>query len=282
MEGYTEFIGTLLIEKTTLTQEFVSNMMSKETNALQFKIALTDASSGKEYNYQLLEFIGDKIVGSCFGMYLASRMPAVVREGTMTTIHHELTSNKYLAVLSRDYGFDKYAVLGDSTRERFKDRNLQDESYSDFMGDLFEAFFGAIYKVIMNEGLGEGVVIQICYQITSSFLDKRKIPLNLIELKPDNTRLNEIYPKLGWPGISKMEREESLPSGEHKHIIYGYPVGDLEKKTRIILGEGIAKDKKMAKEIAAAQAIHKLVTYYGVEEIIPNPYQYSSSKSKKS
>lgn len=282
MEGYTEFIGTLLIDKTTLTQEFVSNMMSKETNALQFKIALTDDSAGKEYNYQLLEFIGDKILGACVGMYLVARMPAVVRQGTMTTIHHEVTSNKYFAALSREYGFDKYAVVGDSTRERFKDRNLQDESYRKFMGDLFESFFGAIYKVIINEGLGEGVATQICYQITASFLDQRKIPLNLVELKPDNTRLNEIYPKLGWPGISKMEREDTLPNGEHKHIIYGYPVGDVEKKTRIILGEGTAKDKDTAKEIAAAQAVHKLVTYYGVEEIIPNPYQYSSSKAKKS
>ena len=148
------------------------------------------------------------------------------------------------------------------------------------MGDLFEAFFGAIVKSMRNDGTEEGAIFQVCYDVISSFLDRKKIPLTLVDLKDSTSKLNEIYPTLGWPNINKMEKVEDLPDDRHKHIIYGYAPGDTEKKSRIILGEGIATDKDAAKKLASDAAFAKLVAYYQVQERVVNPYIYSTSKGK--
>jgi dsRNA-specific ribonuclease len=280
MEGYIDFIRSTLLSETKLTEAFVDNLLSRETNQTEFKIALTDYSAGKEYNYQVHEFIGDGILKGCTTIYIAKRLPEIKKEGILTTINHNLVSNKFYAALAREMGIDRFSVVSDSFRENFKDRNLENETYKDFMGDLFEAFFGAIIKSMRNDGYQEGEIFQVCYDLIASFLDRKGIPLTLVDLKDSTSKLNEIYPTLGWPNINKMEKSDALPDGGYKHIIYGYALNDTEKKNRIILGEGTAPGAKAAKRIAYDAAFAKLTSYYGIQDKVVNPYVYSKTKSK--
>lgn len=88
-----------------------------------------------DFNYERLEFLGDKILGFIVSKYIFKKFSSA-SEGEMSTIFQKYTNEKFLSLVAFELSLDNYVRVqkGDSL-----DKNIS------IMADLIESLIAAIY-----------------------------------------------------------------------------------------------------------------------------------------
>jgi len=87
---------------------------------------------------EILEFIGDSILGNYIARYLSDRYPTE-NEGFLTTLKSRLVKTETLAKFANHLGFNDYMIISKFVEEQNGRTNPK------LLENTFEAFIGAIY-----------------------------------------------------------------------------------------------------------------------------------------
>ena len=100
--------------------------------------ALTHKSAGKKYNYEKLEFLGDRVLG----FIIAEKLNIIMNHEKLSDIHlkfEALTNENFLSKVANSINLSKYIVTQSGMDgEQFKKHNS-------ILSDVMEAIIGAIY-----------------------------------------------------------------------------------------------------------------------------------------
>lgn len=107
--------------------------------------ALTHSSAGGTYNYERLEFLGDRVVGLALAHTLFKTFPDE-NEGDMAKRHAALVQGKTLAKIAREIGLGAIMQLSEAERAAGGANN------DNILADGLEALIGALY---LDAGLPE-------------------------------------------------------------------------------------------------------------------------------
>ncbi|MEM6255588.1 MAG: ribonuclease III [Cyanobacteria bacterium P01_D01_bin.156] len=99
--------------------------------------ALVDISRSADHNNEVLEFLGDAALRLAAAEFLQETQ-AQMAVGEMAAVRSQLVSDRTLAILARDYKFDRYLKISSSAAG---DR----AGHSSRLADAFEAVLGALY-----------------------------------------------------------------------------------------------------------------------------------------
>ena len=211
----------------------------KINNFAFFEQALThrsylQISEQKIYSNERLEFFGDSILGMIVAEYLF--LEHDVLEGDLTKMRSSIVNKQSLAYCAEKLGLDKFILLSFSAQKA-----LQNGSNS-LLADCVEAIIGAIY---LDSGL----------ENARYFITKKFIPLlndNEFEYEKNfKSKLLELIQSQGKEAPTYKVLSEEGPDHMKKFEVGVYSENDL-------IGSGIGKNKKSAKQKAAKSALKQL------------------------
>lgn len=100
--------------------------------------ALTHSSTNDEYNYQRLEFLGDRVLGLVIAGALFNEFRGE-NEGGLAKRHTALVQGKTCSTIGQAHNIGDFIILSDSERESGGHLN------ENIIGDVVESLLGAIY-----------------------------------------------------------------------------------------------------------------------------------------
>ncbi len=100
--------------------------------------AMTHSSTAEGYNYERLEFLGDRVLGLVIAHALFKTFPGE-REGGLAKRHAALVQGRTLAVIASMNKLGDYIILSDSER---KSGGAENEN---ILADILESLIGAIF-----------------------------------------------------------------------------------------------------------------------------------------
>lgn len=100
--------------------------------------ALTHSSAGEKYNYERLEFLGDRVLGLVVAHILFETYPQEA-EGDLAKRHAALVQGKTLALVAEDIGLGEIMFLSDSEKAGGSTQNRN------ILADGMESLIGALY-----------------------------------------------------------------------------------------------------------------------------------------
>lgn len=185
--------------------------------------------------YERLEFMGDAVVELWVSEKLFNHVPAI-SEGKMTTMRAQLVCEKSLAQFNRKLGLAKYIRLGvGEEKNNARERNS-------LLADIFESFIGALY---LSNGYDD---VKKILENTIDIVDHPELT-GVVDYK---TRLQEYVQSDSRKVLQYTLLSETGPSNEPQFEIGVY-------LDNVLLGTGIEHTKKKAEQLAAKEALGKLV-----------------------
>lgn len=156
-----------------------------------FQAAFIAKSVLPQKNYEVLEFLGDSaanhaVVAYFYRSYPQLRCLSGSGVATMSRLKIKHTSSESFAKFATQYGFLPYIK---ATREELENT----EKTQHLLEDVFEAFIGAIYDILMKHFGFHGVCNQIIYDFIEHVFNQQKISFDLDELYDAKTRLKELF-----------------------------------------------------------------------------------------
>ena len=125
-----------------MTPEILDDLQNKIghrfADVKRLEKALTHSSAGGTYNYERLEFLGDRVVGLALAHTLFKTFPDE-NEGDMAKRHAALVQGKMLARIAREIGLGDMMLLSDAERTAGGANN------DNILADGLEAVIGALY-----------------------------------------------------------------------------------------------------------------------------------------
>ncbi len=185
--------------------------------------------------YERLEFMGDAVVEIWVSDKLFKHIPEIP-EGKMTTMRAQLVCEKSLADFMRKLGLAKYIRLG-AGEEKAGARNR-----NSLLADIFESFIGAVY---LNCGM------EAVDKILEDTIDIVEHP-ELTGVVDYKTQLQEYVQADSRKVLQYVLISEKGPSNEPTFVMGVYLDG-------VLLGSGVEHSKKKAEQLAAKEALEKLV-----------------------
>ena len=188
-----------------------------------------------------LEFIGDSILGCSIALYLYRRYPTQ-GEGFYTRLRTKLVNNKTLGLLIQAMGLDKWLIVSRHVEERCNGRrNLK------ILGGMLEAWIGAVCKEYESRGMdGLPFAQAFVIRIMEEHLDFASVIIEDYNYKDQILRLCQS--KYGAPPIFKVISMQGPPHDRTFTMGVFDPSGS-------VLGQGVARAKKVAEQIASKKAI---------------------------
>jgi ribonuclease-3 len=104
--------------------------------------ALTHSTADPENNYEQLEFVGDAVVKLAAAEFLLETYPQL-DVGEFTALRSVLVSDRILAQIADDYGFDRYLVTAASAQSDRAGRRSR-------LADSFEAVLAVLYLTSLD------------------------------------------------------------------------------------------------------------------------------------
>lgn len=197
--------------------------------------SLTDASQNRIQNYQLLEFVGDAVLGLSVVKNLVSefchidekgQFVSLATEGHLTQEKTRLVKNQNLALCSATLGFDSYLERAHGHRSH---------DHKNKKGDLIEAVLGAI-------AIDSDWNMEILSQVAMQILKHNSVQENATE-KLQNYCVKKM---IDSPTFSFWSSE-----GEHYDCVISLPLVD-----EVFAGNG--KSPEEAQNMAAEMAYNFL------------------------
>lgn len=99
--------------------------------------AMTHSSTAEDYNYERLEFLGDRVLGLTIAHALFETFPKE-REGGLAKRHAALVQGTTLSVIANAKGLGDYIILSDAERRAGGAQN------DNILADILESLMGAI------------------------------------------------------------------------------------------------------------------------------------------
>ncbi len=100
--------------------------------------AMTHSSTNEDYNYQRLEFLGDRVLGLVIAGALFTEFKHEP-EGSLAKRHTALIQGQTCAVVGLKHGLNKYIIMSQAEEEAGGRIN------ENIIGDIVESMLGAIY-----------------------------------------------------------------------------------------------------------------------------------------
>ena len=189
-------------------------------------------------DYERLEFIGDRVLSMMIAELIFDYFPNM-NQGKMTKLKISLENGAILPKYAKRYGFEDVIRLGNG---QIKSGGANDK----ILEDVFEAFIGALYK---DQGFEKTKAI-IEYIFLEGIFDMQNE-----DLTDYKSRLQE-YLQANMRGNIKYNVLEETGTAQDKHFLVEV-VMFLEDGTELKLGRGEGRNKKIAEENAAKDALSK-------------------------
>lgn len=185
--------------------------------------------------YERLEFMGDAVVEIWVSEKLFKHTPQIA-EGKMTTMRAQLVCEKSLADFMRKLDLAKYIRLG-AGEEKAGARNR-----NSLLADIFESFIGAVYLDCGMEAVNK------ILENTIDIVDHPELT-GVVDYK---TQLQEYVQADSRKVLKYVLLSEKGPANEPTFVMGVYLDG-------VLLGSGCEHSKKKAEQLAAKEALEKLV-----------------------
>ena len=207
----------------------------------------------QNYSNEVIEWLGDGIIQSVSAIYLYGRFKTQ-QEGFLTKIRSKLVKTESLSKLALALGFDKYIILSNHIEVLCNGRKN-----SRILEDCFEAFIGCMMNYFGETSEKEG--FHTCYTFIVSVIEKY---IDIVELIVNDDNFKDQLMR-----FFQKKYDGKFPIYESKPVIQSIGEnGITNKKFNMyvkdidgnIIGEGIAKSKKEAEQLAAKQAL----MYFGI------------------
>ena len=201
--------------------------------------ALTHSSYANEHNMksnERLEFLGDAVLGLLVARYIYDTYPNIP-EGKMTKLRASYVCEDANEKYCKEVGVDKLILLGNGEEQN------GGRSRPAVLNDAFEAFLGAVY---LTGGLQE----------VKKILEKVVFPCILEnDVKPFVDYKSQLQEYIQAESRSILVyRLDNTEGPAHKRVFTISAVLD-----GICLGTGIGSSKKDAEQLAAKEALEKMV-----------------------
>ena len=117
----------------------LENIISYKFKEKKYLIeAITHKSTGLEYNYDKLEFLGDRVLG----LVIAHKLNTLIQDQNVVNTHlkfESLTNENYLSKVARKININKFVLVqGGKDSEKFKNNDS-------ILADVLEAIIGGIF-----------------------------------------------------------------------------------------------------------------------------------------
>lgn len=259
-DPFKAFLVSIL--KPCIPPEYLEKMLSEGPYENYFVKAFTHKTflEGREdavFNYEVLEKVGDKILGAAFQFWLYD----VIGEQTdslqtYSDIEKRFVGKEFLAELADNLEITKWIrIVGASLNQKIK---------SDVVEALIAAISFSADKYIVQD-LGIVLAKRWVYQVYNSFARERIDPKNAIKYVDYRSRLNEIWQFNGW-GVP-IYKVSTKAKGARDAGISEFAASDVmgpdvqffpEKYRNMVLGSGQGRNLDEAEEEASKRALEML------------------------
>jgi len=170
-----------------------------DEHMLIWQDAFTHETFDADFNYEELEYEGDKVLHYVFPKYLIVKYPQL-KKNDLTELNTAYGSEMEQGKLSKKMGLDKYVRIAASIA-----------NYNT-VADLFESFFGALTRIgdQIQEGLGAAVSYEMIRYLFEEFDGGVKIDLSQADGAP-KTQIQQTFQRFG--ADKPAESVIQLPSG---------------------------------------------------------------------
>ncbi|MBC7364287.1 MAG: ribonuclease III [Candidatus Aminicenantes bacterium] len=195
-------------------------------------------SAEKTKDNEILEFLGDAVVGLVLSDYLRLNYPDL-SEGQLSKLRSAIVSTNSLSSLAKKLKLDKYIRLG-----KGEEKNGGRKKKS-ILADTFEAIMGAVY-------------IDSCYETARTVLQNivkkhfKKLPKNSFLINNFKSALQEYFNQRNLP--TPVYRTVTEKGPEHEKL-FTVEVSTGDK----VLARAQGHSKKSAEQKAAQKALKKLL-----------------------
>ena len=187
----------------------------------------------RKEDYERLEFLGDAVVDLVVADYLYSNL--TVDEGNMTKYSPNYVCENGLSIYSTDSGLTEYMKLGHG------EQNEEKRYTKAIVADIFEALLGAIYV-----DLGYATARRVALSIIVPYIERKATFFS--DYKSALQEAVQSHRK----SVEYILLNEEGPAHD-KTFTFEVRVDGIK------FGEGTAKSKKEAEQVAAKTALDKLV-----------------------
>ncbi|MBE5963547.1 MAG: ribonuclease III [Lachnospira sp.] len=224
INSFEKLIGYEFKDKSLIIQAWTHTSYANEYNSV---------NKNKIEHYERLEFLGDAVLELIIVQYLYEKYPKH-NEGKLTYIKQAVVCEPYLAKCSKEYGLNKYILLG---RGEELEKGRQKDT---IIADVVEAILGAIY---LDGGFTNAK--EFVNKFILNDFDNKQLFFNSKNILQEYSQ--KIYKKL--PEYFCIKE-----SGESHRKIYEVVVRLNEKE----MGYGKATSMKAAEQQAAYEALKKI------------------------
>jgi ribonuclease-3 len=209
----------------------------RPNNLSLYKLALQHSSvKEQEHSNERLEFLGDAVLSLVVAEYLFKKYP-LQEEGFLTEIRARIVNRASLSELASKIGIDLLLM--------YDARSVRQDTVKFVYGNALEAFIGAVY---LDHGY------KACAQFIIDRLLQVHVDLDTLVLTDHNYKSKVI----AWAQKNRknlqfvLVSEKRVKSGR-EFVVQLLLEGD-------VCGEGLGKTKKQAEQMAAQEALQKVIT----------------------
>lgn len=198
-----------------------------------------------------LEHLGDSLLGSIVSSYLFHRY-SKQNEGFLTKLKTKLVKCQALARYSSFLGLEKYLLISKHVEEVCHGRhNLR------ILEDTFEAFLGALFEDIYQGELANyGQAMQVCCDFLIYLIEETIDLRELISVNDNYKELLLQYFQKNFGGCYPVYQKLKVEGPTNKRL---YTMGVYHpKKPQLLIGQGVAKKKGEAEQLASKDALNYL------------------------
>lgn len=264
-QSFRDFMLALL--SPAIDKRFTDKLLQDDPLDNYFRKAFTHstfmpqiAAQAAVFNYEILEKLGDKVLGAVFQLYLYEIMGnEVTTPQPFADMDKYLMAKDELARLAEEIGLLKWIRIDKNAVLTVKIKS-----------DLFEALVGAIVMAsnrFITEAPSIGFVLaqSWLYSIFNTHMRHRIDPQNPSKYTDSRTQINEVWLFNGWGQPDYRTSNETRGAGNQRtaveaaQALYGPDADNVPSKFRgkeIAVGTGSTLDE--AKEIAAKNALTQL------------------------
>jgi len=216
--------------------------------------SFTHETARKDYDYEELELLGDKLFGAAFVRYLMEREP-LLKKNELSSIVTKYEQNIAYVDIVEKFNFNKYVLVDPCIKSFVKVKE-----------DIFESFLGALFVVSEDVLPGMGFIniynfiIEIFEDVEITEADKKTDPKSFVIQSIETLGFKNQENKEGYKPV--FEKFNTMENGKIRFGVYlrsdvfdrFYQIGIKFRKNINPIGEGIAGTKTGAEKIAYEQA----------------------------
>ena len=206
-----------------------------------------------DYDNEVLEFLGDSVLGVIVAKYLFDRFPEE-HEGFLTKMRSKLVRGEMLGSLAKMLNFGEFLIISRHIEDKCDGRNSES-----ILEDSFEAFLGAMFldfnetdNYNLMDNFYSGIGYQICEKFIIHFIEDK---VDFADLIRRNTNYKEQLMRFFKEKYEQLPRYGQISvEGTLNEKVYTMCVYDPEGN---ILETGVGPSKKKAEQIAAKNILIK-------------------------